>query len=154
MKLWIYWMKLWIYWMKLWIYWMKLWIYWMKLDWRQTSRKYLRPSCLGCGYCSEKRMTMSQSARNIVGWILKNDDTINTLANACMGQNPALSLDSFFNITVDGVLSNNIFQPQEITGKVWEYIFFGNLCICFHTVMPERRRWPVWIAFILIQLLH
>jgi len=79
---WICWMKLWICWMKLWMYGMKLWIYGMKVDWRQTSRKCLRPSCLTCRYCSNKRMTMSQSARNLIGGIN------NTLANACTGQNP------------------------------------------------------------------
>ena len=65
-----------------WICWMKLWMYGMKVDWRQTSRKCLRPSCLTCRYCSNKRMTMSQSARNLIGGIN------NTLANACTGQNP------------------------------------------------------------------
>jgi len=33
-------------------------------------------------------MTISQSAWNLVGGILKNEDIINTLANACTGQNP------------------------------------------------------------------
>jgi len=33
-------------------------------------------------------MTMSQSARNLVGGILKNEDIINTLANVRTGQNP------------------------------------------------------------------
>ena len=31
---------------------------------------------------------MSQSARNLVGGVLKNEDIFNTLANACTGQNP------------------------------------------------------------------
>ena len=75
---------------------MKLWIYWMKLDWRQTSWKCLRPSCLRCGYCSEKPMTISQSTQNIVGGILKNEDIINTLANACTGQNPPIEAYSRF----------------------------------------------------------
>jgi len=41
-----------------------------------------------CGQTNASCPKRSQSARIIVGGILKNENTINTLANACTGQNP------------------------------------------------------------------